>query len=161
MIEQILESFFWLVEHPLIMMWLSVFFVWATYTDIKELKIPNKLNALLALGNIVIFVVWPLTQGNWSDSLYAVLSALIGFVALLIPAVATGFKMAGDIKFVGAFGFALHPASMLAFLGVSVVLNGITNGILIATKRKTFEAVIPFAPFFTGSFIVLTAITLI
>lgn len=159
--EEILQSFAWLVERPLVLMWLSVFFAGATYTDVKALKIPNKLNALLAVGNIALFVVYPLIQGNWNDSLYAVLSALIGFIALLIPAVATGFKMAGDIKFIGALGFAFHPASMLAFLGIAVVLNIVTNGFLIVTKLKTFEAVIPFAPFFTSSFIILMLVTLI
>lgn len=161
MIEEVLQSFVWLVERPLILVWLSVFFVWATYTDVKALKIPNKLNALLAVGNIVLFVIYPLIQGNWNDSLYAVLSALIGFNALLIPAMATGFKMAGDIKFIGALGFAFHPVSMLVFLGIAAVLNLVTNGFLIVTKRKTFEAVIPFAPFFTSSFVILMLMTMI
>lgn len=154
MIEGIKQPFTWLLSHPLVLLWLAIFFLWATITDLRSLKIPNKLNALLAIGNLVIFVLYPLTQGDWQASVQALFAASIGFIVLLIPAVATGFQMAGDIKFIGALGFAFTPISMMAYLGLSIVLNALTNGFLIATKRKAFEQVIPFAPFFTCSFII-------
>lgn len=154
-LQQVYQPFQWLVGHPLVLGWLLLFLIAATYTDLKSLKIPNKLNAVLAMGNVLIFVVYPLIAKDLTSSLNAIGASATGFIALLIPAVVTGFKMAGDIKFIGALGFALTPISMVAFLAVSVVLNAVTNGLLIVTKRKTFEAVIPFAPFFASSFILL------
>jgi len=147
------------INEPVVLVWLILSLLIVTYTDVKTLKIPNKVNGFIAIVNIIIFVLIPLIQGDWQSSLTSMGSALIGFVVLLIPSVVTGFNMAGDIKFIGAFGFALTPISMFLFLGVSLVTNIFTNGSLIIMKKKTYDDVIPFAPFFLISFLMLIGIS--
>lgn len=154
-VQQVFQPYDTFVDKPWLLAWLMLMITLACISDIKQLKIPNKLNATLLTGNILLFVMPALLQGDFGSVGRAVLSAAMGFIILLIPAVATGFKMAGDIKFIGALGFAFEPVSMIVFLFLAVVLNALTNGTLIALKKKTFEAVIPFAPFFAASFVIL------
>lgn len=158
--EEIMEGalipFEWLLQNHFALAWISLFMVLATISDVRTLKIPNKLNAIFAIGNIVIFVFYPLIDGSYQDGIQSMLSALVGFVLLLIPAVITEFKMAGDIKFIGAFGFALSIPSIIVYLIVSVILNVGTNLTLVALKKKEMNEAIPFAPFFAASFIMMT-----
>lgn len=157
-VEQALAPFVAIAQTPWLLIWLITMMTLACVSDVRHMKIPNKLNALLLAGNLLLFVLAPLIQGDFKVAGLAVASAALGFTVLLIPAVATGFKMAGDIKFIGALGFALTPLSMIAFLLLAIVFNASTNGWLIYTKRKSFEAVIPFAPFFAASFILMQGV---
>lgn len=159
MLESALGSFQSLQNEPTVVVWLILMVFLAAHTDLKTLKIPNALNATLAVGNLFLFVVFPLLQGERGVALSHALSGLTGFLALLVPAVIVGFQMAGDIKLVGAFALALNPLGTVLFLGVSVLLNGLVNGTLIALKRKTAKQVVPFAPFFALSFAILLLIT--
>lgn len=154
-LDRVFMPFTHIADYPWLLAWLSLMISLACISDLKTLKIPNKLNAVLLSGNILLFVLPVLLKGEFRSGLDYLLSAGLGFIVLLLPAVFTGFKMAGDIKFVGALGFAFNPEGMIAFLLLSIVLNLVTNSTLIALKKKTYEAVIPFAPFFAGSFILL------
>lgn len=126
----------------------------ATYTDIATMKIPNKLNALFAVTTTVLFAILPLINGDWRFALNSLLGGVAGFILLLIPAVVTGFKMAGDIKFIGAFGIAIGIQGIVPFLLLASALNLGTNGILIAFKKSNMKKTIPFAPFFLAAFLI-------
>lgn len=131
----------------------------ATYTDITKLKIPNKLNAVFACIHTMIFIIYPLIKGDVSFAASSSMGGLLGFVLLLIPAVFTGFKMAGDIKFIGALGIAIGVKAIIPFILLSVLLNIIVNVGLIFLKKKSYEKVLPFAPFFTLSFLILVSLS--
>lgn len=156
-----LESFSTIASFPILLVMLLVFLGYATYTDLKHLKIYNKFNGVVALINIGIFVVLPAMDGNVKLALIHLLGGLIGFLALLIPSVATGFQMAGDIKFVGGFALAIGAYAVVPFILTASVINIATNLFLIKVKGKNLDNIIPFAPFFTLSFIALTALSIL
>lgn len=155
-----LESFSMIASSPILLVMLLVFLGYATYTDLKHLKIYNKFNVVVALVNLGIFVIAPAMDGNVKLAIIHLLGGLIGFSALLIPSVITGFQMAGDIKFIGAFGLAIGAYAIVPFVLIASVINIITNLFLIKVKGKNLDNIIPFAPFFALSFIVLIALSL-
>lgn len=141
------------MSHPVIFGLLLVFCGIASYTDVKGLRIPNKLNGVLALFNLVVFVVVPIINGDGSFALQSAFGGVVGFLALLIPAVATGFKMAGDIKFIGAFGLAIGGLGIIPFLLLSCLLNLVVNLSLVFFKLQKPGHILPFAPFFFASYL--------
>lgn len=136
---------------------LGVFVIIAAYIDFKYLKIPNKLNAAIAIVNSSYFIAYPLIFGDASsrfESLVHLGSGVFGFLLFLSIAMGTGFKMAGDIKFIGAFGIALGWG-ILPFIGLSCVINVMTNLTIIRIKKLDLTNIVPFAPFFAVSYILL------
>ena len=133
----------------------------AVFFDIKELRIPNYLNLSLLIINTAIFILVPLVkQGTaaFSEIGPHLFSGLFGFILFLLIAMKTKFKMAGDIKFIGAFGICLGW-SIFLFIALACLLNIITNLTIIKLKKRSFDNVIPFAPFFAASFIILLAMS--
>lgn len=118
----------------------------ATYTDIKELKIPNKLNALIAILRVALIPAMGISYYNLFGFLFC-------FGLFLTVGVITYTSMGGDIKCAGAMGFflGLH-ASVLVIL--AACLLAIVYSIIrkIAKKGRYF----PFAPFFCAGYIVVT-----
>lgn len=141
------------IQQPFVFLMLIAFFAVATYTDIKELRIPNKLNLALVLINLVVFVIYPVVNGDGSFAAQSVVGGLVGFLGLLIPAVITGFSMAGDIKFIGALGLAIGGQGIVPFLLLSCLINLVINISLVKFKIKEPGHVLPFAPFFFASYL--------
>lgn len=83
---------------------LTLFLGVATYTDIKVLKIPNKLNLLFG---VIAIVIMPFMDFTTSDIISKITGSVFGFFVLFIPAMIKMHKMAGDIKVMTVVGLSL------------------------------------------------------
>ena len=150
-----LNSFF---SNPYLIGVLFLFFIGATYTDIKSLKIYNKFN-LAFLTTRIVFIFVPVY--GLSLSVSHIFGALIGFTVLIIPAVALMHKMGGDIKFITVLGLYLGTPLTILLLFISCVTMLLFSLIRkLATKDEVKKALVPFAPFFTISFSIMFIISL-
>lgn len=94
--------------------------LYATYTDIKYLKIYNKFN-LLVIGIRFIFALLPIYGLKFT--MQNLISSFLAFIIFLILAMIFMHKMGGDIKFVGSFMLFFNVEYMLVFLMISSILN--------------------------------------
>lgn len=99
---------------------LLAFLLYATYTDIRYLKIYNKFNLLIVLTRIA-FIFLPthslsLSKGN-------IIASISAFSLFLIMAMIFMHRMGGDIKFIGAFMLFFNLEYMLVFCLIASVLN--------------------------------------
>lgn len=96
---------------------LAIILAIATFTDLRERRIPNKLTypaMLLALG-------WHYAQGGADGLVFAAIGLAAGF-SLMLPPFIFGVMGAGDVKLMAAAGAFLGPAGTLkAFLFTSIV----------------------------------------
>lgn len=146
-----------LMQMPVVLLSLVLLSGVAAFVDFKTLKIPNKLNVVILIVNTCVFIIGPILAGKeeaWSYASSHLLSGAFLFLLFLGVAIATGFKMAGDIKFVGSFGIALGWIAF-PFLGLALIFNLLTNLTVIKLKKKTISNIIPFAPFFFMSFVTI------
>lgn len=141
----------------LLLVVMSLFFIGATYTDIKSLKIYNKFNLAFLITRI-IFIFIP--NYNLSFGLTHIGGAIIGFLVLTIPAVALMHKMGGDIKFITVLGLYLGTPLTIVLLVLSCVTMLIYSFIKkITTNKEIKKVLVPFAPFFTLSFVIIGIIS--
>lgn len=124
----------------------------ATITDVKSMKIPNKLNgAFLVLRVLLIFVI----GFSWEF----LLGGVLAFLGLTIPATIKMHKMGGDIKCLTVVGLYLGIWVMPAFLVITCILGLIyAGGKLFINKSKSN---MPFAPFFLATHLILFSIALV
>lgn len=151
----------YLLQHPLFLLSCFLHLGIATITDLKYMKIPNKLNGIFLGINSILFVLYPLFMGDGERAVAALIGGLCAFLLLLVPAVITGFQMAGDIKCVGVFGLALGGYGLVPFFALALLLNIATNLTLISVKKKEKKAVIPFAPFFLMAFAICIGVPIL
>lgn len=151
------------------------FLVIASYTDIKTYKIRNWTSGGLALFNIIYFVVIPLMSSETEIVKNSLLGGISAFLLIFILAFIANTPMGGDIKLVGATGFALGGIGSMTWLLVSAVFAGI--GALYTIKKQyklswleTIQSPVlfkgafekqPMAPYFLISFNTLIITTLI
>lgn len=116
----------------------SLYFILACAMDTVHSRIPNLLNAALALAGLAINAA----GGGWSGLLFSLGGLALGIGLLLFPYLMGGFG-AGDVKAIGALGALIGPKSLLhvfvymAFYGGAMaVLHYICNRDL---KQKTRE----------------------
>lgn len=113
--------------------------IYATYTDIKYLKIYNKFNLLIIIIRIIFAFIpncnLPFTFSN-------VLASVLSFMIFLTLAVIFMHKMGGDIKFIGSFMLFFNIEYMAMFLMISSILNMCYSLVLkIYLKKKQLELV--------------------
>lgn len=148
-----------LISNHFIVLLLLIFLSIATYTDIKEQKIYDKFNIIFFITRIVVIFI-PIIGFKLIPS--HLVGGVVGFIVLLIPAIALMHKMGGDIKFIGVLGFYLGFYVTIALLILSCIYNLIYSIITIfVLKKSKIKTNIPFAPFFLISFITLIIITII
>lgn len=130
------------IENNYLLILLNIFFIIATITDIKYMKIFDIFNLIMLITRIVTFFIFGF---NFT---YLVGGILI-FITLLIGALITKAQIGGDIKFGGNLGlwFGFLPAAII--LLISIVVNFIFRKITKNTKA------IALAPFLYISFIIL------
>lgn len=109
-------------SNELLSLVLLLFLIYATYTDVKYLKIYNKFNIFIMFVRVA-FIFIPvytleLTAGN-------IVASLSAFMIFLTIAMIFMHKMGGDIKFIGAFMLYFNFEYMLVFSATASVLNGI------------------------------------
>lgn len=86
----------------------SLYFILACASDALRSKIPNLLNAALALAGLILNYV----NGGLSGLTYSALGLLLGIGLLFLPWLMGGFG-AGDVKALGALGALLGPRPLL------------------------------------------------
>ncbi|MCE3203459.1 prepilin peptidase [Paenibacillus sonchi] len=135
----------WLIDLPLILI-----LVCATYTDMRERVIPNRL-VLVGLGYMLLARLFIADQFYGYYVLGVVVaSGLMYLIALFIPGSIGG----GDIKLLAVVGAAIGWRESLIFLWLLLAVAGVfaVVGMLIWRNRKLR---IPMAPFFLMASIML------
>ena len=123
----------------------NLFFMFATFTDIKWMKIFDKFNILMLITRIVVFVIY-------GFSFEYLLGGLFMFMAVLFGAIITKAQIGGDIKFSGNIGLWIGfvPAAIVMFL--AIIINFIFRKITKNTKA------IALAPFLYVGFLIIFAV---
>lgn len=121
----------------------------AGYIDYNTYKIPNKLNLLIILLRIA-FIPF-IGMINFQN----IISCLFAFLFFLVPAMLLNHKMGGDIKCVTAVALFFNIYITILFLFISCILSFFTHFYL---RKKFNTKLVPFAPFFCLSHIVLSSI---
>lgn len=146
-------------SNPYLIGVLLLFFAVATYTDIKSLKIYDKFNIVFLITRI-IFIFIPTYNLPFNMSHF--FGGLIGFLVLIVPAIALMHKMGGDIKFITVLGLYLGIPLTVLLLFISCITMLIFSLIKkIITKGDVKKVLVPFAPFFSISFIMMFISSLI
>lgn len=140
------ETFSTLYGNPLILIILTLYLSIATYTDVKTMKIPDKLNGFFFLVRLILI---PFIGFSFTD----VAGALFSFVVMMIPAMIKMHKMGGDIKCLSVVGLYVGIYLAPLFLVLTCVFFILYAG-LSAIARKKMKNV-PFAPFFLLSHLTL------
>ena len=118
---------------------LLIFLIYATYTDVKYLKIYNKFNGLLVLVRI-LFIFLP--NASYKLTFDNILASLTVFIIFLSIAMMFMHKMGGDIKFISAFMLFFNMEYMLVFSLIASVLNMIYSVLLNLYLRKKQKALV-------------------
>ena len=122
---------------------LNIFFIIATYTDLRYMKIYDKFNIALLITRIITAFIF-----GFSTNL--LLGGLVIFLAFLFSAMYTKDKIAGDIKFGGNVGLWLGFIPSIAFV-VLTILTNLIHRVFTGNKKK-----IPLAPYFYLSYLIFT-----
>lgn len=108
--------------------------LYATYTDIKYLKIYNKFN-LFIVGIRLLFIFIP--NYSYSITLENIIASITAFILFLSIGVIFMHKMGGDIKFITAFMLFFNIEYMMVFNMIASVLNLIYSSLVkLFLKRK-------------------------
>lgn len=122
---------------------LTLFLGIATYTDIKSLKIPNKLNLIFG---IIAIGIMPFMDNSTSEIISKITGSLFGFIVLFIPAMIKMHKMGGDIKAMVVLGLYLGFFQVPIFLAFACLYGILFVYYKFATGKTV--GIMPFAPFF-------------
>lgn len=143
------ETFEMLYNNPFFLITLTVFLGIATYTDLKNMKIPDKLNGAFFL---VRFLLIPVIGFGFAD----VMGAIFSFIAMMIPAMIKMHKMGGDIKCLTVVGLYVGIYLAPFFLILTCIYFLLYSGVCMVAKKKIKN--VPFAPFFFVSHLTLMII---
>lgn len=94
--------------------------LYATYTDIKYLKIYNKFNLLIIFIR-VIFIFIP--NNSLPFTFQNIIASILAFTTFLTMAIIFMHKMGGDIKFIGAFMLFFNFEYMIVFIMIASILS--------------------------------------
>lgn len=160
---------------PLIIL-LNIYFLYASYTDIKTMKIYDNFNLLMLVTRIVSFIIMICTkQFSWLLFTNYIVGALIMFLAFLIPAMITWDSIGGDIKFAFNVGLWVGIVPSLFITLTATIFNIIWRILFVGSKDKepyfktiagrpiffTAKKRVPLGPFFYFGYILLGIIYLI
>jgi prepilin peptidase CpaA len=120
--------------------WVAAFLFFAMESDLRSLRIPNRLNLAFGAAALALALHW----GGLEAGAWALLAAGITF-ALLFPAFALGALGAGDVKALMVLSAFLGAGELPGLLWWSVVCGGIAGlawitlrgGLLDLAKRWT------------------------
>lgn len=119
--------------------------------DIREFRIPNRILFPGMLITALSVIITGLAINQFPRALLALAGSLLSLalffcIHLLRP---KGLGM-GDVKFAALIGLALSwisfPAGLIG-LGLSFVASSLFSLLVYMIKRKSFNRVVPFAPF--------------
>ncbi len=142
MTQDLFTPFIDVINNNTLLILLNVFFIIATITDIKFMKIFDVFNLIMLVTRIVTFFIFGF---NFS---YLLGGALI-FVTFLGGALVTKAQIGGDIKFGGNIGLWIGFIPSAIVILLSIVINFIYRKITKNTKA------IALAPFLYAGFLIL------
>ncbi|MEP0844533.1 MAG: prepilin peptidase [Phycisphaerae bacterium] len=109
--------------------------VWASWIDYKERRVPNRLNAALALAG---FAAQAYFHG-WPGLGAGLLGLAVGFAVLIVPWLMHGMG-AGDVKLMMAIGVWLGPWLTFLSFCVGAVAGGIIAVVMILSTGRLWQA---------------------
>jgi prepilin peptidase CpaA len=109
--------------------------VYASWVDYAQRKVPNWLNAVLALTGLSAQAFF----FGWQGVGYGLLGMLVGFGVLIVPWAMHGMG-AGDVKLMAAIGCWLGPWLTLLSFAVGAILGGVVAVIMIAASGRVLHA---------------------
>jgi len=107
----------------------------ASWIDYKARKVPNWLNAALALAGFIAQFAYHGTTGLSTGGL----GLLVGLGVLIIPWAMHGMG-AGDVKLMAAIGVWFGPWMTLVSFALGAVVGGITAVIMIVSSGRIYSA---------------------
>lgn len=134
----------------------------AAVVDYRERRIPNFFPGSMALVGIVLLMLGVLL-GQQGAFLY-ITSGVVGCVASTLSLIAVSALTkqgigAGDIKLIGALALIGGVNTVLGTIFFGLVSCSVAAVVLVARKKATWNASLPFGPFlFLGYIITLLAV---
>ncbi len=111
--------------------------LYASWIDFAERRVPNWLNAVLALAGLGAQFAF----GGWNGLGVAMLGLLVGFGVLIVPWMMHGMG-AGDVKLMAAIGAWLGPWLTLLSFGAGAIIGGVAAIIMILSTGRAAYAVV-------------------
>jgi len=111
----------------------------ASWIDYKARKVPNWLNAALALTGFLVQFCFNGTEGLSAGGL----GLLVGFGVLIVPWAMHGMG-AGDVKLMAAIGVWFGPLMTLVAFAVGAVVGGVVSVIMILSSGRLWHAMVNF-----------------
>ncbi len=108
---------------------------WASWIDYRERRVPNWLNAALALAGLAAQSAY----FGWSGLGMGLAGLLVGFGVLIVPWAMHGMG-AGDVKLMAAIGAWLGPWLCLLAFVAGALLGGVIAAVMIALAGKWMHA---------------------
>ncbi len=109
--------------------------LYASWIDYAERRVPNWLNALIAVCGLALQAAF----FGWSGIGAGLLGLLVGFGVLIIPWLMHGMG-AGDVKLMAAIGCWLGPWLTLISFAAGAILGGIAALVMIYTSGRVVHA---------------------
>lgn len=109
--------------------------LYASWIDFAERRVPNWLNAAIAVTGVALQAGF----FGWHGVGVAMLGMLVGFAVLIVPWAMHGMG-AGDVKLMMAIGCWLGPWLTLISFAVGAVLGGVTAIIMIVSTGRVVHA---------------------
>ncbi|HBG3571055.1 TPA: prepilin peptidase [Clostridioides difficile] len=138
--------------NPIVVITLTLFLLFASYSDFKYLKIYHKFNFIFFLLRIV-FVFLPIS--SLPLTLSNINGAIFGFCLMYIPAMFCGVSKGGDIRFISILGLYLGFPLLLNMLLItycSIIIYLIVRKFIF--KKNVTNLGIPLAPFVLIGYII-------
>lgn len=109
--------------------------LWASWIDYKERRVPNWLNAAIALAGFAAQAYFSGLSGVGTGAL----GLCVGFAVLIVPWLMHGMG-AGDVKLMMAIGVWLGPwATFLSFCA-GAVIGGVIAVVMILSTGRLWQA---------------------
>ena len=113
--------------------------IYASIVDYRERRVPNWLNAALALSGIVAGTAY----FGWAGLGTSLVGMLVGFGVLIIPWAMHGMG-AGDVKLMAAIGAWFGPWLTLLSFAAGALIGGVIAVIMILVSGKASSAYVNF-----------------
>lgn len=109
--------------------------LYASWIDYAERRVPNWLNALIAVVGLAVQAAY----FGWPGVGWGMFGLFVGFAVLIVPWLMHGMG-AGDVKLMMAAGVWLGPWLTLLSFAVGGIIGGIVAVIMITTTGRTVHA---------------------
>ena len=117
--------------------------------DVRERRLPNRLNVLLAVGGVAGHALRSISEQAVQPLLSSILGGLVGLgFMLMLWAVSRGGLGMGDVKLVGALGCAIADAiALFVAVALAFVIAALWALVNLVLRRCTRRSRLAFGPF--------------